>query len=316
MKKILVTGGSGTLGSCAALLLAKEFEVTATYNANQVFIKGCRTVPLDITQRDNVTKLLKLLIPDVVIHTAAATNPNFCETKKELAWKVNVEGTKNIAEACSEINAKMIYMSTNYIFDGEKGNYSEADIPNPMNYYAETKLEGEKTSEKPNLNLAIARTTPFGWSIVPDKPNFATWLIGKLRNGESIFALNDQFNSPIFSANCVEALALMIEKDAKGTFNIAGGERISRYAFVKKLAKTFGLDEQLTKPITCEQLLRKGVDKARRPRDTSLNVSKAVRELGFKPASVDEGLALMKQSKNSYYGGVHLENTCVDVAAR
>jgi dTDP-4-dehydrorhamnose reductase len=307
VRKVVITGGSGTLGSSASLILAEEFEVIATYATNPVKIEGCKTVQLDITDKSSVTKLLKTLMPDVLIHAAAFTNPNLCEISKELAWTVNVQGTRNIAEVCSEIDAKMIYVSSNYIFDGKQGNYDEYDIPNPVSFYGATKLKGENAVKIFDLNYTIVRTTPYGWSIVQDKPNFATWSINKLKNKEIIFALTDQYNSPILTTDCAKTLGVIIEKDAKGIYNIAGPERINRYDFTKKLAKIFGLNDHFIEPLTCEQILKKGFDKAKRPRDTSLNISKAVRDLAFKPANIDEGLTMMKQLENPYYKSVSSE---------
>lgn len=140
-EKLLVTGASGLLGSKVIELAQRDYEVIPLHNTKPLHPHSLK---LDITNQSQVLNLLNRLKPNVIIHTASETNVDRCETQKEQAWKTNVQGTRNIALACSKIGAKLVYISTDYVFDGEKGNYTEHDKPNPINYYGVTKLEGEK----------------------------------------------------------------------------------------------------------------------------------------------------------------------------
>lgn len=295
-KKVLVIGGSGLLGSSLAVLSAKEFETIATYNIHAIKIRGCKTHQLDIIDKKRVFSLMKSCLPDVVIHTAALVDANLCEIRPKTAWEINVLGTKNLAEACNEINAKMIYTSTNYIFGGDKGNYNEESIPNPKNYYAKTKLEGETVVKEEDINYVIARVSPYGWNI-QNKLNYVTWVIDKLEKKEQVNAFTDQYNSPILANNCADALLALFKYNKKGIYHVAGIERINRFDFAKKIAEIFELDKKLIKPVISDKIKQI----AERPKDTSLDISKAKKELNMDFLGVEEGLKKMKELKDDGY---------------
>lgn len=156
MERILITGGSGLLGSKVVKLAEKSFEVIPTHNTRSFFKDS---VIMDITNCERAFHVVAKIKPDVVMHPAAQTRVDQCEKDREGAWKVNAEGTKNVALACGKINAKLIYVSTDYVFDGEKGLYVESDEPNPVNYYGLTKLKGEKFVRENCQEYAITRTS-------------------------------------------------------------------------------------------------------------------------------------------------------------
>jgi dTDP-4-dehydrorhamnose reductase len=249
------------------------------------------SLELDITDATEVLNLLSEIKPDVVIHTASETNVDKCEIEKEQAWKINVEGTRNIAEACQKVNAKLVYISTDYVFDGEKGFYNEEDKPNPVNYYGLTKLEGEKQVIEYCKNYAILRTSVlYGWH--PWKQNFATWIINKLKQQQEITVVEDHYNTPTLADNLAEMAIEVAEKDLRGLYHASGSERISRYEFAKQIAKTFDLNSDLIKPVKMDQLT---AWIAKRPRDSSLNTNKIQKQLKTKPLNITEGLNRMKQ---------------------
>src|SRR3989338_1141605 len=143
MKKLLVTGGSGLLGAAIVYELHKYFEVYATYHNNQITSKHASCIKLDLTNKDEAERLIEKIKPDIIIHTAAMTDVDLCELKPELAKKINVGATEHIANACKKEGIKLVHISTDYVFDGEKGNYKESDRMNPVDIYAKTKAEAE-----------------------------------------------------------------------------------------------------------------------------------------------------------------------------
>ena len=293
--KILVTGGSGLLGSAVSLYFKDYFDVISTYTKHKVTINSCETVYLDITGAKNTVNAIKKIKPNVIVHTAALVGITICEKESELAYKVNVEGTKNIVNAAKNTKSKIIYISTDYVFDGKKGMYKESDEPNPINYYGKTKQEGEKLI---NLkNNVIIRTSIFGWNIVKERKSFSTWIIDELTNNKKINVFFDQLNSMMLVNNCAEALKEIIDKDLTGIWNIASSERISKYDFAIRLAELFNLDKSLMSPIKNNDIA--GYEK--RPLDVSLDVRKAKKFLKIKLMSVNESLLKMKKLKEYSY---------------
>lgn len=287
MEKILVIGGNGLLGSKIVKLAQTKYDCVSTHRTCAIHPSSLK---LDITSQDEVFHVFKTVKPNIIMHVAAETNVDRCETDRNWAWKVNAEGTANVAEACGEMNLKLVYVSTDYVFDGERGLYMEQDTLNPINYYGLTKLKGEEFVRERCKDYLIARTSVlFGWH--PWKKNFATWAIEALRCGKRIEVVDDHFNSPTLADNLSEALLELVEKDFNGIYHTAGSERISRYEFVVKIAKIFDLDIGLVKPIKMKEL-KAWV--AKRPRDSSLCIDKARRELKTKFFDVKESLEFMK----------------------
>jgi len=282
----IVTGSSGLLGNKIVKKAMQYFRVIPLHNTKPLH---AHSLKLDITNASEVSSLFNKLKPYAVIHTASETNVDKCETEREHAWKVNVEGTRNIALACAKTNAKLVYISTDYVFDGEKGNYKEEDKPNPINYYGLTKLEGEKQVAQHCRNYAILRTSVlYGWH--PWKQNFTTWTINQLKQNKEITVVEDHYNTPTLVDNLAEMALEVVEKDLQGLLHASGTERISRYEFAKQIAKTFNLNPNLIRPIRMSQLT---TWTAKRPKDSSLNTSKIQKQLKTKPLNITEGLERM-----------------------
>ena len=303
--KLLVIGGSGLLGYKVAKMASNEHETFLTYNYRSIQVEGCTALKLDKCDRKAVFELLEKIKPDVVVDTAALHNVDYCETHPEEAWKVNVEGTRNVAEACKKIGAKIIFISTDYVFDGTKGYYTEEDTPNPLSYYAKTKLEAEKIIQSLDVNYIIARPSViYGWnpnevsglkSSSGKSVNFVVWALQKLEKGEEIKAVTDQYSSPTLADNLAEALLVMASSEKQGIYHTAGKDCVNRYEFTLKIAEVFGLDKSLIKPVTSE--IFKQV--AKRPKKCCLDVSKAEKDFGIRFLTVEEGLKLMKNQKES-----------------
>jgi dTDP-4-dehydrorhamnose reductase len=288
--KLLITGASGLLGTkLCEIALRKNHEVYSVYSQHKP-LHGT-PVKLDILNLKAVRQTLDKTKPEAVVHAAALTDVDKCELEKELAWKTNVEGTRNIALSCSKANAKLVYISTDYVFDGEKGNYEEEDEPNPMDYYGVTKLEGEKQAIQHCKNYAILRTSViYGWH--PWKQNFAIWTINQLKQNKEITVVEDHYNTPTLADNLAEIAIEAVKKDLQGLYHASGSERISRYEFARQIAKTFNLNQNLVKPIKMNQLT---AWIAKRPKDSSLNTEKIQKQLKTKPLNITQGLDRMKK---------------------
>ena len=287
LKRVLVTGASGLLGGKLINAMSKEYEVLPTHNTRAIHPNS---IWVNIVDRDGVSRVVSGTRPDMVVHAAAETDVDKCETDREWAWSVNAEGTKNIAQACAKLGVKLIYVSTDYVFDGRRGLYSEEDEANPVNYYGLTKLKGEEFVKGLCEDFIVARTSVlYGWH--PRRLNFATWVIDSLRNGRRISVVEDHYNSPTFANELAEMIMRLVEVDASGVYHVAGGERVSRYEFATKVAEVFQLDKAFILPVKMNDL---GVWIARRPRDSSLCLNKFCMQTGIRSIPLNQALNKMK----------------------
>lgn len=297
MEKLLVIGASGLLGNKILHLGEDRYEAYGTYSAHKPKISNA--FKLDVTEKNNVSKLLGDVKPDVVIDTHALSNVDYCELHPEEAWKINVEGTKNVAESCKINGCKYVFISTDYVYDGYKTTtYSEKDKPHPINYYGKTKLIAERVIEALDMDYIIARTAVlFGISDSFGKIPFPSWVIQQLKLNNKIKVVIDQYSNPTLIDNLAELLLSLYEKDCSGTFNVSGRDNISRFEFSKMLAKEFGLNEKIIEPITTAELNQP----AKRPQKVALNVSKAEKATGIKALRLEEAIQTFK---NQYESGV------------
>jgi dTDP-4-dehydrorhamnose reductase len=283
--KIFITGGSGLLGSKIAEIALKKYghEVYAGYCHNKP--EFGEPVKFNLAKDTDVEVIYKIK-PEVIIHTAALTNVDECETNKELAYKINAEGTKRVAEIANEQRAFLVYVSTDYVFSGDKGMYKEEDEPNPIDHYGYTKLIGEKYCD------CIARPCViYGAKPASGKVNFALWLIEKLRNREEVKIVTDQYITPTLNTNLARMLLELAKKELEGIFHVAGKERVSRYDFALRVANKFESDKNLITPSRMADM--RWI--ASRPKDSSLDTSKASRYLKEKPYHLDRALEVLKE---------------------
>lgn len=287
--RLLITGASGLLGYKACwLALRKGHEVYCVYKEHPVKLGS--PIKLDLKNQSEISRVITKLKPEVIIHTAAYTNVDGCETNRDLAWKVNAEATKHLAIASASIGSYLIYVSTDYVFDGEKGFYIEEDSPNPISYYGYTKLKGEEFVRMHAKEWCIARTSAiYGWGL-KHKENFATWLINNLNQGKEVKVLKDQYVSPTFNTNLAEILLEIAERKSPGTLHTAGATRISRQEFALKLAEVFNLNMNLINPVRMNEISWR----AKRPKDSSLNISKANAFLNETPQELNESLKILE----------------------
>ena len=291
--RILITGSNGMLGQRAVQFYSSKenVELLATSVEEKSVVDSIEYVSSDIKNRDEIKKVIHEYYPDFIIHTAAFTNVDLSEKLREDAWKINVKGVEYIAEAARAVDAHIIHISTDYIFDGKDGPYSENAKPNPVGYYGRTKFASENALRISGTFFTILRTNVL-YGIAPNsRPDFVRWVINSLSKKENIRIVKDQINNPAFIDDLVQGINKIIEFRKTGTYNIGGKEFLSRYDFTLRIADFFNLDKKLITPITTEELKQP----ARRPLKSGLIILKAETELGYKPHTINESLAAMKK---------------------
>lgn len=284
--KFLVTGSTGLVGSQVTQDLVKsEHIVYSCYDDSKPY--NGTPIHLDLANYNKIIETVAAIRPDVIIHLAAMTNVDLCETNQELALKINAKSTEIIAKESAKQGAFLLYVSTDYVFDGIQGMKKENDATNPIGYYGKSKLEGEKALDDMASAWCIARTsTPFG--LHKTRKSFPLFVIENLQEKKQITAIKDQFTSPTYVPNLSKMLIEISERQVTGIIHAAGATRISRYDVASLVAKKLGLDQDLIKPVTLNEMNWT----AKRPRDSSLDVSKATQILNEKPMSFEPALDL------------------------
>ena len=297
-KTVLITGGSGLLGVGLLKTAPQKYEIIPVCNSNLVLnYLNFKWHKFNVTKHNEVLEAFDYFKPNYVIHTASIGNVDYCERNKDEAYLVNVEGTKNILNSCKEHGAKIIFTSSNAVFSGEHGPYSEGSETNPVNYYGKTKLIAEELVKNAGLDYVIARLIlMYGWNYQNERKNSVTWLIEKLQLGENVKMVNDTYTNPLFNIQAARALWQMIDRDNFGVYHIAGKDRINRYEFALKTAEVFGLDKKLIESVPSDYFL--GI--AKRMPDTTYITTKMENDLGIPPMSLDEGLFLMKKNTDKF----------------
>lgn len=283
--KVLGTGLNGLVGSRIVELLSDRYE----------FEKISRSTGVNITDRERVIEKIGSSDASVVLHLAAKTDVDGCEKDKILresgdAWKINVEGTRNIADACKESNKKLIYISTDFVFDGEKETYVEKDIPNPVNWYGKTKYEGEKIVQESSSPWIIARIA-YPYRSKFERLDFARVILRRLQNNEKVAGITDHKFSPTFIDDIVIALDNLIKQKAEGIFHVVGSQSLSPFEAALAIAREFGLDKNLIGKTTRAEFFKK---RAPRPFRLALKNDK-IQGLGVKMRGFEEGLEEVKR---------------------
>ncbi|HTP13086.1 MAG TPA: dTDP-4-dehydrorhamnose reductase [Bacteroidota bacterium] len=294
MKRVLLCGSNGLLGQRLSLLLSNNtaYEVLNT-SRQRSFVFDDRLfdyTQLDITQKGDVKSLVSSFQPSVIINAAAAANVDWCETHREEAWNINVVGVENLVDAARKVGARLIHVSTDYVFDGKSGPYDENSQPNPVNYYGKAKLAGENAVRAGGIPYAIVRTILLYGSGISIKNNFALWVVNSLRAGKRIPCADDQISNPTHVGDLAESLVRIFENDRRGLYHVCGRESISRYEFALRTAEAFGLDGSLIE----RSKLADVHQVAQRPSVTVFVALKAITELGLHAMDIREGLMLLK----------------------
>ena len=282
-EKLIFLIGKGFLGTkLVSVFKEKGIKVITADIAGKV------DYSLDVTDEQSMIYLFKDLDPDIVFWAGGMANVDYCETEKEKAFEVNVEGTRNIVDSCRAFNSKLVFFSTDYVFDGIKGNYLEKDKVNPLNFYGKTKVHGEKLVKDLD-NYILARVSSlYGFNSKKDKKNFVCHTIDELKNNNEFLVAN-LINCPTLIDDVAEAIFIMLEKEFSGLFHVCGSEASSKYNLIRKVCDVFDLDFSLVKQVP---LIKHW--KAKRPLNSSLDITK-IQLQGIKMSSIEEGLINMKK---------------------
>jgi len=284
--KFLVTGSAGLIGSQVVKDLAKQNHTVYSCYHDEKPENGI-SIQLDLTDQEKIIHTLQEIKPDRIIHLAAMTNVDLCETEKEMATLLNAKATETIAKQAAKQNAFFLYVSTDYVFDGTNGMKNEDDLTNPLGYYGKSKLEGELALNKIAAGWCIARTsTPFG--IHNKKKSFPIWVKENLEAKKEISVVVDQFTSPTYLPNLSKMLIEVVTRQITGILHLSGATRISRYDLASIIADKLNLDKALLKPISINEIKWK----AKRPKDSSLDISLANEILVEKPMTIQQSLKL------------------------
>lgn len=294
--KILITGSNGLLGQKLLHKLRQDFSVeliATSKGENRVSDKeGYTYFDFDITNNDSVAKLIEGEKPQVVINTAAMTNVDLCEDEKQACDALNVEAVSYLADACAKIDAHLIQISTDFIFDGENGPYTEEDEPNPLSYYGLSKLKSEQVLQAHSVKWTILRTIiVFGVGENLSKGNIVLWAKGALEKGDPLNIIDDQFRAPTLAEDLADICILAAKKKAFGVFNASGKDIMSIYEIVERIAKYYGYSTDNLNKISTVTLKQK----AGRPPKTGFILDKSINELGYNPHSFEECLTIIDQ---------------------
>lgn len=267
-KKLLITGISGLLGNNLAYYFKDSYDILGLYNTHPVEIKGIKTQQADILSMDSLEIVMKDFHPDIILHCASLTNIEYCEDNKDNTDLINVIGTRNVVDSVNDVNTKIIYISSDSVYEGGRGNYSETDPVKPQNYYGMSKYKGELETLK-RSNSLIIRTNLFGWNI-QKKHSIAEWILYELTGNTQINCFKDVYFSSIYTFDLAVILEKAIEQDLEGIYNCGSRDSISKYEFALLIARHFHLNHNLVKPISIDDFKFK----AKRGKNLSLNVSK------------------------------------------
>lgn len=294
---MLVIGASGLLGSKVMVQASDRYQVRGTYNPEVDGKIAWRLESLDVGSNDEVELLLGKLTPEVVILTAAMTNVDACERHPIVANRVNATGPELVARACKKHGARLVHVSTDYVFDGLKSRrYTEEDVPRPISIYGASKLAGERAVLSTLPGSIVARPAVlYGWNPLEDKENFVTWVLKKLRNGERATLFKDQWISPTFADDLARTLLDLAERDVAGIWHVSGPDCLDRPACGKLIAKVFELDQSLAAPVPSDSVTLP----AKRPKYSCLDVSKIEKLLNRKMVSFEDGLRTMKEQERT-----------------
>lgn len=289
--RVLIIGGSGFIGyRLVKFLSEKKFDVNFTYLKNRP-TNSVGSHRLDITDRESTLNLFKTTKPKLVIHSSALTNVDLCEENHDLADSINIDGTKNVVDACKITDSMLIYVSTSSVFDGNKDKYFEDDIKSPATYYGKTKASAEDLIINSGLSYLILRTDqPYYWKEEWQHTNSVLRVLETIKEGKIMREISDWYNNPTYLPEFVHALYELLKSKHIGIFHVVGSDYVNRYQWANVTAKIFNLSDNMIKPIHSKTLNLA----AKRP-NVNLSNSKIINTRGIKMSGIEEGMIKMLQ---------------------
>lgn len=281
---MLITGVSGLMGNNLAYYFKNKYEILGLYCAHPVSISEIKTKKCNLLHHDSTGKIIQQFDPSIIIHCASLTNVDQCESNPELTNKINIISTKSIVEIISEKDVKLIYISTDSVYDGIGGNFSESDSINPLNCYGRSKYEGELEVLRKKESVVL-RTNLFGWNI-QEKRSLGEWILNELKSGRKIQGFKDACFSTIYTLELARVIDMVIQSQLCGIYNCGGTDLCSKYDFAMKIADRFSLDKELIAPISIDDFSFK----AKRGKNLSLNVGKLQKALDYKLPTIDQSI--------------------------
>jgi len=295
-KRILLTGGTGLLGVAIQQLAPENIKGFSVYFPERSLPTSLpfSILVADVTDRKRMKSVFEWAMPDVVIHTAAIGSVDFAEINREHTRKVNVGGTEIVVELCETFKSRLVYISSNAVYDGRNPLYSEITPVNPINYYGHLKVEAENIVHKSGLPWAIIRPIlMYGWPYPGERENPVVWWVRSLENGKPIKVVDNVFSKPLPAWSCAEVIWAVIRQNRTGIYHAAGRDHLSIYQFALRVGEVFNLDTGLITPVPDSYF----PEIAPRPQDTSFDTTKMEKELGVQTVGVNEGLMRMKSER-------------------
>jgi len=292
--KILVTGANGLLGQClVGLLLQEGYSMVATGRGPSrlpaATAAKCVYYDVDITDEWAVHELFVNEAPELVVHAAAMTQVDECQLHQERCEAVNVKATAQLVLEAEAMSRHFIYISTDFVFDGQNGPYAEDDVQNPISWYGFTKVQAESVVETSEIAWTIVRTCLVYGDTPGGRSNIISWVKQSLEAGKAIKVVSDQWRTPTYVEDLARGILLVIQKNATGVYHISGRDRLSPYAMALETAALAGLDASLIERVDASVFSQP----AKRPPVTGFDITKAVTELGYEPLTFAEGLRRM-----------------------
>lgn len=293
--RVLITGSNGLLGgylvrdlhNAGHQLLATSRGDNRTIARHLLDSGVVHYESADITNGDSISRVIKKFSPDLVIHAAAITQVDHCEQHKEQCWNTNVAATAHIIAAAREARAPLLYVSTDFVFSGEKGMYTEEDETGPVNYYGTSKLAAEKLVMESGLEWSICRTVlVYGNAMGPTRSHMLTWVQNELTKGHVIKVVADQVRTPTYAGDLSAGIVLMVNKAAGGIYHLSGKDIVTPFEMAVQTAQFLSLDPSLIQKVDASTFSQPAL----RPPKTGFNIGKAKRDLGYDPISFAEGL--------------------------
>ena len=291
--KILLTGANGILGIELLKSLAnKKVSVLATsrgdFRHNNLIINDSLSyTEVELSNHELLENSILSFQPTHIIHLGAITQVDDCELNKEFCYSINTGSSALIFNIAKKIGAKVFYLSTDFVFDGESGPYEEGDPTSPINHYGLTKMSSENLLMESGVDYCIIRTVLlYGKVAASNRSNFIHWVKENLENKKPIKVVNDQVRTPTYIPDLVKGIILALESDARGIYHLAGGETFTPYEMALEIATYLNLDSSLITPVNASNFSQP----AKRPLRTGFNINKAIKNLGYKPTPFREAL--------------------------